>query len=159
MEAIAVAQAALHISMKYEEIYPPSLKSWSPDSEQIKRILTYEADMLKIIDFKLNLPSIYYFQQYFQKKDAENGNFEDTNENLYLEELKVSLISDICLFEVSLYDFAPFDLAKNIRMLVYNIEPAFGEERLILNIKWALERNKEELEWLKEHKYKELIQK
>jgi hypothetical protein len=61
MEAIAVAQAALHISMKYEEIYPPSLKSWTPDSDQIKRILMYEADILKTIDFKLNLPSICYF--------------------------------------------------------------------------------------------------
>jgi hypothetical protein len=159
MEAIAVAQAALHISMKYEEIYPPSLKSWTPDSDQIKRILMYEADILKTIDFKLNLPSICYFEQYFQKKAAENGHFKDNKENLYLEELKINLISDLCLFEVSLYDFTPFDLAKNIRMLVYNIEPVFGEERLILNIKWALERNKDELEWLKEHKYKELIAK
>lgn len=43
MEAIAIAQASLHIAMKYEEIYPPSLKLWTPDSEQIRKILMYEA--------------------------------------------------------------------------------------------------------------------
>ncbi len=43
MEAIAVAQASLHIAMKCEEVYPPSIKSWTPDSDQIKKILNYEA--------------------------------------------------------------------------------------------------------------------
>lgn len=153
MEAISVAQASLHIAMKYEEIYPPSLKSWTPDSEQIKKILMYEADILKTIDFKLNLPSIYYFEQFLQKKVVETGKFKNTNENFYFEEIKINLISDLCLFDVSLYEFTPYELAKSIRMLVYNIEPIYGGERLILNIKWALERNKEQLEWLKELKY------
>ncbi len=39
MEAIAVAQASLHIAMKFEEIYPVPLKEWTPDSEQVKKIL------------------------------------------------------------------------------------------------------------------------
>ena len=138
MEAISVAQACLHLAMKYEEIYPPSLKSWTPNLEQIKRILTYEADILKTVDFKLNLPSIHYFEQYFQKKFAETDKFKNPKENLYLEELKINLISDLCLFDVSLYEFTPYELAKNIRMLVYSIEPVYGGERVILNIKWAL---------------------
>ena len=77
MEAISVAQACLHLAMKYEEIYPPSLKSWTPNLEQIKRILMYEADILKTVDFKLNLPSIHYFEQYFQKKFAETDKFKN----------------------------------------------------------------------------------
>lgn len=35
--------------------------------------------------------------------------------------MKINLISDLCLFEVSLYEYTPLELAKNIRMLVYNI--------------------------------------
>ncbi len=73
-----------------------------------------------------------------------------------MEELKINLIADVCLFDLSLYEYQPYELAKNIRMLVYNIEPPFNEERLALNIKWALERNRAHLDWLKEYKYKEL---
>lgn len=45
-------------------------------------------------------------------------------------------------------------------MLVYNVNPNNGNikydgQRIILNIKWALERNKVHLDWLKETKYKE----
>ena len=38
-EIIAVAQACLHISMKFEEIYPPQLKEWTTDAGQIKKII------------------------------------------------------------------------------------------------------------------------
>jgi hypothetical protein len=41
-------------------------------------------------------------------------------------------------------------------MLVYDIQPKFNEERVVLNVKWAIERNRQHLDWLKENKYRNL---
>jgi hypothetical protein len=44
----------------------------------------------------------------------------------------------MCLFDLSLYDFKPFDIIKSIRKMVYNEEITFEEERLVLNLKWMV---------------------
>ncbi len=52
--------------------------------------------------------------------------------------MKVKLISDVCLFDTSLYMYTAYDLALNIIRLVNNIQASFKEERVVLNIKWAI---------------------
>ena len=52
--------------------------------------------------------------------------------------MKVRLISDICLFDTTLYAYTGYDLALNIVRLVNNIQAPFKEERIVLNIKWAI---------------------
>jgi hypothetical protein len=54
------------------------------------------------------------------------------------KKLKIHLISDICLFDATLLAYSPHDLAINVIRLVNNIEPPFKEERIMLNIKWAI---------------------
>jgi hypothetical protein len=44
----------------------------------------------------------------------------------------------MCLFDLSLYDFKPFDIVQGIRKMVYNEEITFEEERLVLNLKWMV---------------------
>jgi hypothetical protein len=48
------------------------------------------------------------------------------------------MINDICLFDLTLYEFTPHDLAINVIRLVNDIEPPFKQEKIILNIKWAI---------------------
>jgi hypothetical protein len=54
----------------------------------------------------------------------------------------------MCLFDLSLYDFKPFDIVKGIRKMVYNEEITFEEERLVL---------KPEMDGLKKQKYDGMV--
>lgn len=64
------------------------------------------------------------------------------------------MISDICLFDTTLYAYTGYDLAMNIIRLVNNLQAPFKEERIVLNIKWVIERNPTIVEWLKNNVYK-----
>lgn len=44
------AQACLLIAMKYEEIYPPLIKNWCTNYDEV---IKTEAKILKILNFKL----------------------------------------------------------------------------------------------------------
>jgi len=58
--------------MKYEEIYPPSLKniiraaSWDPDFTQ-QDIVQWEFNILKELDFGVTFPTAYRFLMWIQK--------------------------------------------------------------------------------------------
>ena len=65
-EQVILAQACLFIAMKYEEIYPPSLKDWGTNPDKIFKM---EAKILKALNFKLIFTSAQdYLEIYLSKR-------------------------------------------------------------------------------------------
>ena len=67
-EMLIIAQVCLLIAMKYEEIYPPFLKNWG---KNIEEVIKMEAKVLKALDFKLIFTSAQDFLELYLSKNPE----------------------------------------------------------------------------------------
>lgn len=83
-----VGTASMFIASKFEEIYPPEVDEFvyiTDDTYTKKQVLRMEQIILRVLAFDLNIPTVYYFLQYF----FHRGKLDERTQNLalYLGEL------------------------------------------------------------------------
>lgn len=125
MELIYIAQAALFIAMKYEEIYPPELREWT---SHYREVIEAEAQILISLNFKLSHFTCEHFVDYYLSKI----NPPDATTKM------IHQIVDTSYFDETMYKEKPSDLARSIVLSV--VCPERVEERMTMGIKWMLER-------------------
>jgi hypothetical protein len=100
---VQISEASLLISMKYEEIYPPSLEKWAAGRE--KTIILWEAKILKLLDFNLAYTTPQHYLEIYQGK----------NPHCSPKEFKLhEIILDLYLFTGCTYDDHPLRLVQQI---------------------------------------------
>ena len=124
--------------MKYEEIYPPQLLEWI-DFKYKHEIIKYEAEVLKTLDFQL----VHYSQEHFLsiyiwEEKINQRNDLDLSENNCL----CQMVLDLLLFDINMGQFKPSLLAKCILLMCRGREKEIADDKILLNIKWMVERNK-----------------
>jgi cyclin A len=63
-----VGTAAMYIASKYEEIFPPEVGDFvyiTDDTYSKKQVLRMEHLLLKVLDFHLNTPTVYFFLMHY----------------------------------------------------------------------------------------------
>jgi G2/mitotic-specific cyclin 2 len=96
-----VAQACLFIAMKFEEIYPPQLKTWCSSIEEVVKA---EALILKDLNFRLSYTSAqHYLELYLSKHPVENS-----QKQLY------QCILELFLVTGRIYEDHPLRIVQNV---------------------------------------------
>lgn len=148
-EAVAVSQACLFIAMKYEEIYPPDLIEWV-DRRHKDDIIRLEAQILQAFDFQLAQYTLENFLHFniWRKENRELSADEKENS-------KLMFLMDLSLFDLGMRQFKPSELSSCLYAISKNRKGEV-DRKMVMNVEWMLERNKDSFNWLLDHNYRDL---
>jgi hypothetical protein len=115
---VQISEACMLISMKYEEIYPPSLEKWAKGRE--RTIILWESKILKLLDFNLAYSTPQHYLEIYQGK----------NPYMARQDCKLhEILLDLHLFAGCTYDEHPLKL---VQLIVESFRPtAFMEKNTV----------------------------